>query len=568
MTQSLNEQLLDAAERCGAVDAAQLREFMARHAQDPRRTDHILLDSVQFTEEQVLKLFGEVLDMPFYEHLNPAEVPQEFITHVPAPFAQKHRLVGVSCRDGVMTVATSDPLTQYPLDNVAKMTRCAVRGALATGATINTAVNSAYEQRVTVLEEVAEEMDTQNIAGLLGEVSSSEDLLDVVNRPPVIRLVNDILFRALQVRASDVHIHPHEQKVVVRYRIDDIMYDMLTLDYRVLPVIVSRIKVMAGMDIAERRLPQDGHCSARIGTREIDLRVSTVPTSYGERTVLRLLDKSTGLYRLEDLGMSGTTLERVDELITRPHGVFFVTGPTGSGKSTTLYSFLQRIDTASKNVITVEDPVEYRMPGISQIEVATKKGMTFVRALRHVLRQDPNIIMVGEVRDEETARMVIQSSLTGHLVFSTLHTNDASSAVTRMVDLGIEPYLVASSVIAVLAQRLVRRLCPDCMTCIDADSRKMHDLGIGFGAFEKVYQPGGCEKCFHTGYRGRVGIYELMMIDDEIRECVYQRQTAGAIKKAALAGGMTTLRMDGLRKAEQGMTSLDEILRVAQSDDN
>ncbi len=346
-----------------------------------------------------------------------------------------------------------------------------------------------------------------------------------------------------------------------------ILYDMLTLDARVLPVVVSRVKVMAGMDIAERRMPQDGRCSVRIGPREVDLRVSTVPTAYGERTVLRLLDKSTGVYSLDALGMAAYDHERIDDLITRPHGVFFVTGPTGSGKSTTLYSFLRRIDSSERNVITIEDPIEYHLDGISQIQVASKKGMTFVTALRHVLRQDPDVIMVGEVRDEETARMAIQSSLTGHMVFSTLHTNDASGAITRMLDLGVEPYLVASSVIGVLAQRLVRRLCQHCKQQVRSDSDQVQDLGLPYSGFEVVYQPKGCDKCFQTGYSGRTGIYELMIVNDDVRECIYHRRSAGAIKKAALETGMTTLRMDGLRKVEEGVTSLEEVLRVAQNDD-
>lgn len=564
---TMKDELLEIAQRTEIVDVKSLTDFFEKHQENGKRIDLALLDAVYFTEDQVLKLFAELFGMDYVEQIKPADVPTEFVAMVPAPYAQRHSLVGVEKTDCMMTVATSRPLSLYPLDNVGKMVHCDIKPALASQAVIGTAIDSAYQQRVTVLEEVAEELGAQSIDSLIGEVSSSEDLLDVVNRPPVIRLVNDILFRALQVRASDVHIHPHEQKVVVRYRIDDLMYDMLTLDYRLLPVVVSRIKVMAGMDIAERRLPQDGHCSVKIGQREIDLRVSTVPTSFGERTVLRLLDKSTGLYNLEELGIGAADLKRVDDLLVRTHGVFFVTGPTGSGKSTTLYSFLQRIDTKEKNVITIEDPIEYRLDGISQIEVASKKGMNFVTALRHVLRQDPNIIMVGEVRDEETARMVIQSSLTGHLVFSTLHTNDAAAAVTRMLDLGVEPYLVSSSVIAVLAQRLIRRLCPHCKECITTDSQHMLELGLGYGGLEKVYQARGCDKCFQTGYRGRTGIYELMIIDDDVRECIYKRETAGMIKKAALASGMTTLRMDGLRKVEEGITSLEEVLRVAHMDE-
>ena len=282
---------------------------------------------------------------------------------------------------------------------------------------------------------------------------------------------------------------------------------------------------------------------------------------------MRILDKNAGVYSLQQLGLSDYDYGRIDTLINRPHGVVFVTGPTGSGKSTTLYSFLQRIDSKEKNIITVEDPIEYHLDGISQIQVASRKGMTFHTALRHILRQDPDVIMVGEVRDEETARMVIQSSLTGHLVFSTLHTNDAAGSITRILDFNVEPYLAASSIAGALAQRLVRQLCPHCKEELKSDSEKMKKLGLAFAGFEKVYEARGCDKCFHTGYIGRTGIYELMIVDDDIRQCVYQRKSAAVIKKAALESGMTTLRMDGMRKVEQGHTSLEEILRVAQSDE-
>ena len=389
-----------------------------------------------------------------------------------------------------------------------------------------------------------------------------------MNRPPVIRLVNDILFRALQLRASDIHVHPYETKLQIRYRIDGILYDVLSLNRNVLSLIISRIKVMAAMDIAERRMPQDGRCSVRLGQREIDLRVSTVPTSYGERAVLRLLDKSSGIYGLNELGLWNDDLKRLDSVLGRTHGVIFVTGPTGSGKSTTLYACLQRINSAEKNVITIEDPIEYQLSGISQIQVATKKGMTFITALRHVLRQDPDVIMIGEVRDQETARMAIQSSLTGHLVFSTLHTNDSAGAVSRLLDLGVEPYLVSSSLIAVMAQRLVRRICPDCKKIYEPTAHEMRELGLGIdqNIHTEFFVGAGCEKCFQTGYRGRTGIYELMMLDEEIRDLIYSKESAGVIKKRAIEAGLQTLRMDGARKVAAGVTTVAEVLRVTQSD--
>jgi general secretion pathway protein E len=390
----------------------------------------------------------------------------------------------------------------------------------------------------------------------------------VVNRPPVIRLVNDILFRALQLRASDIHVHPYESKIQIRYRIDGILYDTLSLNKNVLPLVISRIKVMAGMDIAERRLPQDGRCSVRLGQREVDLRISTVPTSYGERSVLRLLDKSTGLFGLNELGLCNEDLQKFDSLLNNSHGVIFVTGPTGSGKSTTLYACLNRINSAEKNVITIEDPIEYQLEGISQIQVASKKGMTFATSLRHVLRQDPDVIMIGEVRDIETARMAIQSSLTGHLVFSTLHTNDSAGAVSRLLDLGVEPYLVSSSLIAIIAQRLVRKVCPECKEPVKPSRPELIELGLGKmdNDSQKFFVGTGCERCFQTGYRGRTGIYEMMQIDSETQDLIYKRESAGTIKRNALNAGMKTLRMDGARKVLDGITTVSEVLRVTQAD--
>jgi general secretion pathway protein E len=564
----MKDLLIQAAERSGVVDAASLRDFLEQYADDDRRVDQILLSAPNFTEDVVLRLFGEAFGMPFFEEIDAEKVPQAFIENIPAPYAQHHSVIGLNGSEegGSIVVITSNPLNATVVDNVSKMLHQPVETALSTRAAITAAIDIAYEQKNTVIEEVAEELDSQNIDQLADEAAGSEDLLDVVNRPPVIRLVNDILFRALQMRASDIHIHPFETKIVVRYRIDGILYDTLTLNRNVLSLVISRVKVMAGMDIAERRMPQDGRCSVRIGQREIDLRVSTVPTSYGERAVLRLLDKSSGILTLEQLGLWEEDKKTFDKMINRTHGVVFVTGPTGSGKSTTLYACLNRLDSTVKNIMTVEDPIEYQLEGISQMQVAPKKGMNFVNALRHILRQDPDVIMVGEVRDRETAAMAIQSSLTGHLVFSTLHTNDAAGAISRLLDFGVEPYLVSSSLICVLAQRLVRRICPDCKQAYEPPGHELRDLGIMEDRQSTFFVGSGCARCFDTGYRGRTGIYEMMVINDEIRDMVYTRQTAGVIKKKALEYGMQTLRMDGARKVQAGITTIAEVLRVTQSD--
>jgi general secretion pathway protein E len=573
----MKDLLIQTARRTGLVDVKQLVEFLDNN-EGPERLDEALLRCPYFTEETVLRLFAATLGQEFLNEIPPKTVPPEFVEAVPATYAQHHYLIGIKPQDddGELTVVLSKPLDANVLDNVSKMTGMPVKAAISTRAAITAAIDVAYEQRTTVIEEVAEELDSQdNLDQLVDEVTASDDLLDVVNRPPVIRLVNDILFRALQLRASDIHVHPYEAKIQIRYRVDGILYDVLSLNRNVLPLIVSRIKVMAGMDIAERRMPQDGRCSVRLGQREIDLRISTVPTSYGERSVLRLLDKSTGLFKLGELGLWEGDLKRFDSLLNRSHGVIFVTGPTGSGKSTTLYASLNRINSAEKNVMTIEDPIEYQLEGISQMQVSSKKGMTFANSLRHVLRQDPDVIMVGEVRDIETARMAIQSSLTGHLVFSTLHTNDSAGAVTRLLDLGVEPYLVSSSLIAIMAQRLVRKVCPDCRQVYEPSPHELRELGLlsaDTGVSESVGNAGrffvgaGCERCFQTGFRGRTGVYELMLINEEIQNLIYKRESAGVIKKTALEAGLQTLRMDGARKVQAGITTVAEVLRVTQAD--
>jgi len=565
----MKDLLLQTARRTGIVDAERLSGFFEENT-DQGRIDEVLLTCPYFTEEAVLRLFAEALGWEFLAEISPKNVPTEFIEAVPALYAQHHFLIGIKpdADNGELTVVLSKPLDANALDNISKMTGLPVSAAVSTRATITSVIDVAYEQKSTVIEEVAEELDSQNLDQLVDEVSTSDDLLDVVNRPPVIRLVNDILFRALQLRASDIHVHPYESKIQIRYRIDGILYDTLNLNKNVLPLIISRIKVMAGMDIAERRLPQDGRCSVRLGQREVDLRISTVPTSYGERSVLRLLDKSTGLFGLNELGLCDEDLQKFDSLLNRSHGVIFVTGPTGSGKSTTLYACLNRINSAEKNVITIEDPIEYQLEGISQIQVASKKGMTFATSLRHVLRQDPDVIMIGEVRDVETARMAIQSSLTGHLVFSTLHTNDSAGAVSRLLDLGVEPYLVSSSLIAIIAQRLVRKICPDCQKPYEPSLHELKELGLGKmdNISGKFFVGTGCERCFQTGYRGRTGIYEMMLIDSEIQNLIYKQESAGTIKRFALNEGLRTLRMDGARKVLAGMTTISEVLRVTQAD--
>ncbi|HHI68364.1 MAG TPA: type II secretion system protein GspE, partial [Planctomycetes bacterium] len=391
----------------------------------------------------------------------------------------------------------------------------------------------------------------------------------MANKAPIVKLLNTILFQALKERASDVHIQPFERHVQVRYRVDGILYDVMRIPKAVQEAVVSRIKVMGRMDIAERRLPQDGQTSFVAGGREVDVRISTIPSVHGERVVMRLQDKSTGVYDIRKIGLLEDDLEKVERLIRMAHGIILVTGPTGSGKTTTLYAALKEVNSPDKNIITVEDPVEYQLPGISQIQVSNKKGMTFAKGLRSIVRQDPDVIMVGEIRDLETASIAIQSALTGHLVFSTLHTNDAPGAVSRLLDLGVEPFLVNSSLLAVVAQRLVRRVCPACRVRVEPSPEDLASLGVEAGEVPEgtFYGAAGCEACQGKGYLGRLGIFEILEIDDEVKELIGKRASSTRIRKNVLKRGkMRTLRADGLVKAARGWTTLEEVKRVTQMD--
>jgi general secretion pathway protein E len=473
-------------------------------------------------------------------------------------------------RPSRLVVAICDRHGYEHLDIIGRALRESAEPMLATADAIQRAINVAYADRSSQAQQVIDAIDRDTVLGELGSIAAREDLLDTEGRAPIIRLVNHLLFDAVKAGASDIHIQPYEDRVVVRQRIDGVLFDSFEIPKPVQEEVLTRVKVLGKMNIAEKRLPQDGRATVQLGERTVDLRIASLPTSHNERIVIRLLDKSVRLYTLDELGMSPHSLDRFSQLISRDHGMILVTGPTGSGKSTTLYGALQEINSHDMNVLTLEDPIEYQLQGISQTQINEKKGMTFASGMRSVLRQDPDIIMVGEIRDSETAVMAIQASLTGHLVFSTLHTNDASSAVTRLLDLGIEPYLVSSSLVASLAQRLVRRLCENCKQPDRAGGSEIPALpqtlldeqGIRCEQLAGVFRPVGCEQCRHTGYRGRVGLFELLVIDDACRQLVQTRGNAAQIRQAGMASGMHLLATDGLLKVHQGVTTLDEVLRV------
>jgi general secretion pathway protein E len=498
-------------------------------------------------------------------HLAGAHPATAFVKRVPISFARQKGVLGLATDSGPMRVAMADPTDQQTADVVRRWLGCAIRVIAVDASQLAVAINQAYGQRTGAAQEFIEELDRDSLIEEVRQLEGREDLLNVSDRAPVIKLVSLLLFEAVQQKASDIHIQPYEDRLMVRIRVDGVLFDVFTLPASVQEEVVSRVKVMAKMNIAEKRLPQDGRATVQVGDRVIDLRVSTVPASHGERVVIRLLDKSSRLYTLSELGMDGRTLKRFQELIQVEHGLILVTGPTGSGKTTTLYAALGQINSTQQNIITLEDPIEYQLDGISQIQIAEKRGMTFASGLRSVLRQDPDIVMIGEIRDHETAVMGIQSALTGHLVFSTLHTNDAASAVTRLLDLGIEPYLVGSSLVGVLAQRLVRQVCRECARPYRPAASELATLDYEPTAGERAaFRKGaGCPACRGTGYQGRAGCFELLTVDEAIRGLVKARATSSEINEAAKRAGMRGLCDDGLAKVACGLTTLEEVARMS-----
>ncbi len=531
-----------------------------------RSLGKLRLNSESMPEQEFLRQAAERLGMEFCETLEHTYGSLEFASRVSAHFARSKLVIGMGKVNGVMKVATSQPLNTTVFDDLSDLLDMPLDMILAPSNEILRVISETYQKDTTAVTRVLDEIEDTNIEGIARELEQVTDLMDMATSAPVIKLMNHILLQAIQLRASDIHIQPYEQRLVIRFRIDGVLYDRMTPPKKIQDALISRVKVMAEMDIAERRLPQDGGTSVLIGDREVDMRISSVPTSFGERIVIRLQDKSADIYSLGKIGLSERDFAMLGRYIRYTHGILLVTGPTGSGKTTTLYSMLKEINSPEKNIITVEDTIEYLLPGISQIQVSNKKGLNFARGLRSIVRQDPDIIMVGEIRDLETARIAIQASLTGHLVLSTLHTNDSAGAVTRLLDLGVEPYLVASSLIGVAAQRLVRLICPHCRKPMDAPREELQELDIDEAHSGNIqfYTGEGCEECMNTGFKGRTGIYEVLPITEEVKNQIVDRASATEIKKAAMRRGLVTLRMDGKQKILDGLTTADEVIRVTQ----
>ncbi|HOM80692.1 MAG TPA: type II secretion system ATPase GspE [Armatimonadota bacterium] len=548
-------------ERCH-LSEEQIQEAVELHRKSGQRIGQALVSLRYVSEKDLAWALGEQAGLPV---VNLGEYPldPDLLGLLPADLALRSQLLPLSRENGTLTVACADPFNLQALDDIRLLVGCRLRPVVAPADEIKRVLEHSYMERLIQdsrdrdAEAASEEMDIADLEKMAGEAV-------------VIRLVNVIFHQAVRDGASDIHIEPFEREVKVRYRIDGVLREISSPPRRLHPAIVSRIKILGDMNIAERRLPQDGRIRLRVAERQIDVRVSTVPTLYGESVVMRILDKETALRGLPELGMDPETLARFRRLIRRPYGIILVTGPTGSGKTTSLYAALQEIYSPEKKLLTIEDPVEYQLPGVNQIQVRPSIGLTFASGLRHIVRQDPDVIMVGEIRDGETAEIAIHAALTGHLVLSTLHTNDAAGAVARMLDMGAEPYLVASSLIGSVAQRLVRLNCPVCKRPDEPDPDAIREVGLTAEDRARATFTRGakCEECGFTGYRGRAGVFELLTVDDEVRRMITQRTSAVEIKRYALANqGMRTLIADGRDKVVRGLTTIDEVLRVCQRDE-
>ncbi len=553
------------------LEPEQLAQARIRQQDSQARLGDVLVEDGLLSSEEVLAGIAEQLGLEFRTSIDTAAIEEDLTQRVPISFAKQHGVLPLSCETdtGILRVATADPHDTDPLDDLRILFGAHdVEAVLSTQASVISAINEVYDRGSTSTGQLAEEA-TDDLDALADEASHEpQDLLEATDDAPIIRLVNSLLQHAVKERASDIHIEPFEKEIRVRFRIDDVLYEPMKALPRTLQAsIASRIKIMGNLDIAEKRLPQDGRIRLKIAGRDYDVRLSTVPVAFGERLVLRLLPDSQDLLDLEKIGFNAEQSRVLERIIRRPNGIFLVTGPTGSGKTTTLHACLSEINDIDKNIITIEEPVEITQKGIGQIEVNPKINLSFATGLRAVLRQDPNVVLVGEIRDKETADIAIQASLTGHLVLSTLHTNDAASAITRLVDMGVEPFLVGSSLVGVLAQRLVRILCIECREPYAASPEELSEAGLEAQEGPvTLYRGRGCSACAHTGYKGRIGIFELMLVEDSIRAMVSKNVDAKTIKKQAVARGMGTLRLDGSRKVLQGVTSVAELLRATEDE--
>lgn len=570
MTLGSNKRLGEILLEKGYVHSEQINEALELQRLRPRRIGEVLMDLGYCEEEHVLEALSDQFSIAFEPKIG-EQVDSALTTKVPINFIREYHMVPYKQNGAAYYVAVNDPMNLLPLDDLRLLLGGPVLPVLCKRSEIDRIIDTYFEQQGEHAADMIDSITMNEGDGdvhSLDHLESERDLLDLANEAPIIKLINLIITGAVKERASDIHLEPFEREVRVRYRIDGVLYEKFTVPRSQQAAVISRVKIMSNLNIAEHRLPQDGRIKIRLSGKEIDIRVSIIPIAHGERVVMRILEKGNFLFSLEQLGMDKRDLTMMDKIIQSSHGIVLVTGPTGSGKSTTLYAALQQVNSPDKNIITVEDPIEYQIGGISQIQVRPKIGLTFAAGLRSILRQDPDIILVGEIRDLETAEMAVQASLTGHLVFSTLHTNDSAGAITRLVNMGIEPFLVTSSTIAIQAQRLVRRVCQHCKVPYQPERESLIDLGVDPDdpRCAQLYRGVGCEKCLDRGYYGRGGIFELLVMTPRIQEMALQGVDSNVIKREARKFGMRTLREDGAERVLNGQTTIEEIMRVTRDD--
>jgi type IV pilus assembly protein PilB len=543
----------------GLLTPERLAEALQEQERSGDRLGRVVQRAFAIAEEEIIQVLSRQLGIPVID-LSTVLIDPQVLRLVPERLARLHQAVPVYVENGELVVAMTDPLNVVGLDDIARASRLAVRPAVAKEAQIAAAIEQ-YQGGGGSVQEVLQTISVEKLGFIPDEGGSRERLEKVAAEAPVVRLVNTILVQAVADRASDVHLIPESETLVLRLRIDGVLHTVATFPKVLHPAILSRLKIMAGMDIAEKRQPQDGRCQLQVGNQEVDVRAATLPTIHGEKIALRLLDRNAALLDLAALGMAPEELNAVRGFAAKPHGLILATGPTGSGKTTTLYALLQTLDAVHRNIITFEDPVEYHLPNVTQIQVNRKAGMTFAHGLRAILRQDPDIVMVGEIRDRETSEIAIHAALTGHLVLSTLHTNDCVGAVTRLLDMGVEPYLAASALEGVLSQRLVRTICPSCRTATTPDPDVLAGFGLPPGT--ALASGSGCPACKQTGYLGRTGIFEALVPREELRRAIIRKSAAETVRDLARSAGLRTLRETGLEKVRSGVTTIEEILRVS-----
>jgi len=550
----------------GWITPEGLADGLAAQADNGEKLGQILVQQKKITERELLQALALQLDLEVMESIDDKELRFDLVEKLPIQYLKKHLIFPFQTEQGTLRMAVNDPLDLEVLDDLRILFGVdEIKPVLVPAREIVSAINRTYGQANDTAEQIIQDLDQgEESHHLFTELEEGGDLLDETSEAPIIKLVNHVFSQAVKSQASDIHIEPYQQHLQVRFRLDGVLHNVLSPPRRLHAAIVSRIKVMARLDIAEKRLPQDGRMEVKIGERLVDVRVSCLPTAFGERVVLRLLEKSGKLLSLEEIGLTSAALAETKRLLQLSHGIILVTGPTGSGKTTTLYAALSYINSPDKNILTIEDPIEYQLDGIGQMQVNPKINLNFASGLRSMVRQDPDVILVGEIRDRETADIAIHAALTGHLVFSTLHTNDAASAVTRLIDMEIEPFLVSSAVQAIVAQRLVRLLCPHCKEPYEPEEAQWSELGLTKDVAGPIFRANGCEKCLETGYRGRTGIYEFLRMTESIKGLVLQTSDSNQINRAARAEGMLSLRQDGIQKVIEGKTTISEVLRVTQ----